>query len=91
QTASTSPVAKVVLSAAGVDEQRRRLVRIRRAIRRQTNGAIQGLQVEVSGETLVLRGRCANFYCKQKAQHAAMKYLTGETLVNEIAVDNVPR
>ncbi|HZZ29679.1 MAG TPA: hypothetical protein VFE46_16905 [Pirellulales bacterium] len=90
QAASAEPVAKIV-SATAVDEQRRRIVRIKRSIRRQTSGAIHELQVETTGDTLVLRGHCANFYCKQKAQHAAMKYLTNETLVNEIQVDAVPR
>jgi osmotically-inducible protein OsmY len=89
--AGTQPVTKVVLHTPSVDERRRRVARIKRGIRRQTSGAVHDLQVEVSGETLVLRGRCVNFYCKQKAQHAAMKYLSGEALINEIEVDAVPR
>jgi osmotically-inducible protein OsmY len=88
---ATQPVSKVVLPTETVDEQRRRAARIKRSIRRQTSGAVQNLQVELRGEMLMLRGHCANFYCKQKAQHAAMKYLVSETLVNEIQVDAVPR
>jgi hypothetical protein len=91
QTANAQPVTEVVMSPGKVDEQRRRLASIKRSVRRQTSGAVQELRVEVTGDTLVLRGRCANFYCKQKAQHAAMKYLKGETLVNEIEVAALPR
>jgi hypothetical protein len=72
-------------------ERRRRVARVKRAIRRQTSGGVQHLNVELNGETLVLRGRCTSFYCKQKAQHAAMDHLAGETLDNQIQVDVLPR
>ncbi len=91
QAADTQSVAKVVVQTDGVDEQRRRLASIKRSVRRQTSGAVQELRVEVTGDTVVLQGRCTNFYCKQKAQHAAMKYLKGETLVNKIEVAALPR
>jgi osmotically-inducible protein OsmY len=84
-------VDNIVVSAKGHDELRRRIDRIKRTIRRQTAGGVHQLKVEVTTDTVLLRGRCVSFYCKQKAQHAAMKHLTGETLVNEIEVDNVPR
>jgi osmotically-inducible protein OsmY len=71
--------------------ERRRLVRIKRKIRQQTSGGVQNLKIELADGTLTLRGSCNSFYCKQKAQHAAMDLLTGETLVNEIQVAAVPR
>lgn len=71
--------------------ERRRLARIRRKIRQQTGGGVQRLKVELAAGTLFLRGSCSSFYCKQKAQHAAMDLLSGETLVNEIQVAHVPR
>jgi len=82
-------VVEVVLSPNERDAQRRRLARIKRAIRRQTAGGVHELAVEMQAGALVLRGHCASFYCKQLAQHAAM--LSGETIVNEIKVDVVPR
>ena len=71
--------------------ERRRLARIKRKIRQQTSGSVQHLKVELADGTLTLRGSCNSFYCKQKAQHAAMDFLMGETLVNEIQVAAVPR
>jgi thioredoxin-like negative regulator of GroEL len=91
----TSPIVKamdsIVVPAKADDEQRRRVARIKRTIRRQTAGGVHQLKVEVTSDTVYLRGHCASFYCKQKAQHAAMDHLLGEMLVNEIAVDVVPR
>ncbi len=84
-------VDNIVLSAKANDALRRRIASIKRTIRRQTAGGVHQLKVEVTTDTVLLRGRCASFYCKQKAQHAAMNHLSGETLVNEIEVDNVPR
>lgn len=84
------PVVDVAISKE-VDEERRRIVRIKRAIRRKTGGGILQLTVEVEGELLVLRGRSASFYYKQIAQEACMKQLDGQLLVNEIQVDVRPR
>ena len=71
--------------------ERRRVARIKRKIRQQTSGGVQQLKVELAAGTLILRGICNSFYCKQKAQHAAMDLLENETLVNEIQVAAVPR
>jgi osmotically-inducible protein OsmY len=90
-SAAAKVVHNIVLPAKLHDDQRRRLARIKRAIRSQTGGGVHQLKVEASGEMLLLRGRCASFYCKQKAQHAAMDFLAGEMLINEIQVDAVPR
>jgi osmotically-inducible protein OsmY len=90
-TTVAETVDSMVVSAQAQDELRRRIARIKRTIRRQTAGGVYQLKIEVTSDTVLLRGRCASFYCKQKAQHAAMDHLAGETLVNEIQVDNVPR
>ncbi|HEY2826365.1 MAG TPA: hypothetical protein VGJ04_02100 [Pirellulales bacterium] len=89
--AAAKPADHIVLSTKLHDEQRRRLARIKRTIRRKTGGGVHELKVEMNSDTLRLRGHCSSFYCKQKAQHAAMEYLVGETLINEIEVDVIPR
>jgi hypothetical protein len=69
-----------------LEEERRLLARIKRAIRRKTNGGVSALSVVKEEESLLLRGRCASFYCKQVAQHAALDFLDGEQLINQIEV-----
>jgi hypothetical protein len=88
--AGPKPAVPVVASESRDDIERRRLLRIKRAIRRKT-GAVCDLAVEIKGEMLIIRGRCPSFYQKQVAQHAAMTLLDGETLVNEIEVVAKPR
>jgi hypothetical protein len=89
--AVSKPVVDVALSEDQADAERRRLVRIKRAIRRKTSGGILELAVEVQGEALVLRGRCTSFYYKQVAQEACMSQLAGQQLVNDIQVEVRPR
>jgi len=72
-------------------EQRRLITRIKRVVRRHTSGGIRELAVELETGSVRLRGRCNSFYCKQMAQQAAMNFLPGETIVNEIEVTRVPR
>jgi len=84
-------VVEVVLTPDERDAQHRRLARIKRAIRRQTRGGVHQLALEMQAGALVLRGHCASFYCKQLAQHAAMRSVSGGTIVNEIKVDVLPR
>ncbi len=81
----------IVPSELDIDEERRRLVRIKRAIRRKTGGAVQSLTVELRRDSLVIRGHCTSFYHKQVAQHAAMDHLQGRSLLNEIEVASKPR
>jgi osmotically-inducible protein OsmY len=66
-------------------------MRIKRVIRRHTSGGIRELSVELQTGSVRLRGQCNSFYCKQMAQQAAMSFLPGETIVNEIEVAAVPR
>jgi hypothetical protein len=91
QAAPAKPVVELAINSPLLEEQRRRLVRIKRAIRRKTSGGIRELKMELRGDELLLRGSCSTFYCKQIAQTAAMSYLSGETLINEIEVDARPR
>ncbi len=60
--------------------------RIQRRIKSRTGERIRDLAVKVSGEQIELHGRCATFYTKQLAQHAAMGVLEHEILVNLITV-----
>src|SRR5262245_16726550 len=87
----SKPIVELAVSQISDEEQRSRLIRIKRAVRRKTGGAVSKLTVEVQGESLVLRGRCASFYYKQVAQEACMSQLEGQLLVNEIEVVARPR
>lgn len=69
-----------------LEDQRRLLARIKRAIRRKTSGGVSELVVVKEEDSLFLRGRCVSFYCKQMAQHAALDFLDGEQLINQIEV-----
>lgn len=60
--------------------------RINRLIDEQTGGGVRELAVHVGMESVRLRGRCASFYCKQLAQHAAMQLSGDVAVVNEIEV-----
>jgi len=86
-----SPIARPVAPTDDALEQRRRITRIKRAIRRQTSGGIRELAVDLEVGSVRLRGRCSSYYCKQMAQQAAMSFLPGETIVNEIEVAALPR
>jgi hypothetical protein len=61
--------------------------RVRRGILRLAAGRIRELNVEVREQTIVLRGRCGSYYCKQLAQHAAMELASGQRVDNRIEVD----
>jgi hypothetical protein len=53
-------------------------------------GRIRDLNVRRSGNRIILEGRCATYYSKQLAQHAALGVIDGEQLQNDIFVA-VPR
>lgn len=59
---------------------------IERGIVSRTFGRVRDLQVELAGQVVVLRGKVANYYTKQLAQHGALDLLDGHRLVNEIVV-----
>ena|SRR5215472_3643213 len=86
-----SPIARPIPPSDDAVEQRRRISRIKRVIRRHTSGGIRELAIELETGSVRLRGRCSSFYCKQMAQQAAMSFLPGETIVNEIEVAALPR
>ncbi len=62
------------------------MVRVQRAVRRRTEDRVRSLQVIVQEDKLILRGRCATYYCKQLAQAAAMEAAPHFQLHNEIEV-----
>ncbi|HEY2880878.1 MAG TPA: hypothetical protein VGJ15_00560 [Pirellulales bacterium] len=84
-------VVEVVLRTVAHHQERRKMARIKRAIRRQTSGGVQELAVEMQGDSLLLRGRCLSFYCKQVAQETAMSEFSGRQLINQIEVAGLPR
>jgi osmotically-inducible protein OsmY len=67
-------------------EAERLAASIERAVWRETEGRVRDLRVEVSGEGVLLTGRCTTYYLKQKAQHAAMRVPGGGPLQNHIEV-----
>lgn len=68
-------------------ERHRRLPEeIRDRINKRLTGRLQDLVVRLDGNTVVLEGRCATYYTKQLAQHAALGALEDEQLENAIVV-----
>lgn len=68
-------------------ERRRRLaVAIYQRIETRLAGRVRDLEVHVQGSTVVLEGRCATYYTKQLAQHAALGVIDDEQLENAIVV-----
>jgi hypothetical protein len=59
---------------------------IQHGVHEQTFGGVRDLEVRINAQGIVLRGRCSSFYCKQLAQHAAIRLAGQRRLVNEIEV-----
>lgn len=55
-------------------------------IQARTHGQVRELRVELADERIVIRGRARTYYAKQLAQHGAMDYSGGQTIVNQIVV-----
>lgn len=55
-------------------------------IRERLGGRVRELKVEVDDSWVILHGRCATYYSKQLAQHAALGVLEDEQLDNQITV-----
>jgi hypothetical protein len=69
------------------NERRRQLaIAIRQRIETRLAGRVRDLGVRIKGDTIVLEGRCATYYTKQLAQHAALGVLEDEQLENAIVV-----
>ena len=61
--------------------------RVRQQVLQHTNGMIQGLQVDLLADHIVLTGRTSSYYAKQLASHAAMNILDEVLeLTNDIQV-----
>jgi hypothetical protein len=97
------PEAHVVISPAGTylsaaspsgpaadDRCRQLAISIRQRIESRLVGRIRELVVRVVEGSVVLEGKCATYYSKQLAQHAALGVLENEQLENAIIVE-VPR
>jgi hypothetical protein len=99
--ASSDPAAadtEVLLAPAGfalshptatnraAERQRQMAVAIRQRIESRLGGRVHDLAIRIRGNTIVLEGRCATFYTKQLAQHAALGVLEDEQLENAIVV-----
>jgi len=69
-----------------MDRGRHLAVAIRQRIESRLGGRVHDLAIRVRGNTIVLEGRCATFYTKQLAQHAALGVLEDERLENAIVV-----
>lgn len=60
--------------------------RIRERIQSRLGGRVHELRVHVGDKHVILNGRCATYYSKQLAQHAALGVLEDEHLENAIIV-----
>jgi hypothetical protein len=70
----------------GTERHRNLAVVIRQRIESRLGGRVRDLAIRFQGDTIVLEGRCATFYTKQLAQHAALGVLEEEQLDNAIIV-----
>lgn len=61
-------------------------IAIRQRIESRIGGRVRDLAVRVSGNTIVLEGRCSTYYSKQLAQHAVLGVIEDENLENDIVV-----
>lgn len=77
-------------AAEGGERQRNLAIAIRQRIESRLVGRIRELAVRITGNTVVLEGKCCTYYSKQLAQHAALGALEDEHLENAIVVE-VPR
>jgi len=68
------------------DRGRRLAVAIRQRIESRLGARVRDLGVRVTGSRIILEGRCATYYTKQLAQHAALGVLEDELLENNIVV-----
>jgi hypothetical protein len=69
------------------DERCRQLaIAIRQRIETRLAGRVRDLAVRIKGDTILLEGRCATYYTKQLAQHAALGVIEDEHLENAIVV-----
>jgi hypothetical protein len=68
------------------DRGRLLVVAIRQRIESRLGQRILGLTVRIANNRVVLEGRCATYYSKQLAQHAALGILEVGQLKNEIMV-----
>jgi hypothetical protein len=78
------------VSDGRADRHRQLVVAIRQRIESRLGDRVHDLAVLVMGNRIILEGRCATYYTKQLAQHAALGVLEDELLENDIVV-SVPK
>ncbi|MGW8258367.1 MAG: BON domain-containing protein, partial [Thermoguttaceae bacterium] len=59
---------------------------IERAVQQETAHGVYDLSVTIDEDSVVLKGCCDSFYCKQLAQHVAMCLSHADRLINGIEV-----
>jgi hypothetical protein len=59
---------------------------IERWVQSRTHGRVRDLQVELAGQSIVLRGRAPTYHTKQLALLGAMDAVSDGRIVNEIRV-----
>ncbi len=69
-----------------VEEAEELAASIERAVQQETGHGVRDLSVSVDDQSVVLKGRCDSYYCKQLAQHVAMCLSHSERLINGIEV-----
>ncbi len=60
--------------------------KIRRRIVQRLGDRVRDLSVRIEDDRIILEGRCATYYSKQLAQHAALGVIEDEHLENAIQV-----
>jgi hypothetical protein len=69
-----------------VDQAEELAACIENEVHRTTGRAVRDLSVEIRPDGVFLRGHCQTYYCKQLAQHAAMRFPVACRLTNQIEV-----
>ena len=84
---SQAPMSAAREVMTALADHRALAMRIKRSVRRHAGGGVRALEVHVDQEAIRLGGQCASFYCKQLAQHAAIRLSGGVQVINGIEVD----
>lgn len=74
------------LAPTELDPTRTLASRIRDRILKRLEGRVHNLRVSTEGKTILIEGRCATYYSKQLAQHAALGVIEDEHVENAIEV-----
>ncbi len=85
--AATAVTDKVATQDSAYDQECLKLAKeVERAVQSATGGRVHKIEVEISEDTILLRGFCATFHCNQLAQTAAMDVAGDMPIDNQIVV-----